>query len=552
MFWDDIKLVTEQVQKYGLREPFFDLGGLEKPVVADYDLTIKTGDQYGRYVALPQRPFDHIDQNYVILNPEKGDPGIEELPSKYNNQLGTAVCLNVIEHIENPLEIFQAFYQIMKPNSLLIISTVFLFPYHPSPRDYWRYSPECLKYLSKQAGFTILECNWRLYIPGSAGILDIKIQEPQEIRSVYVTLTKGEFMATPGAIYPLPKRQSRNEIANKLIELESIQFELSSLLKEASKSQDQDLGINNLKKARQQIADLILGLPTNQLATFYQAEVGKMHQKLLESGVKDAPLNKKEKDVAREAINKYASSDLIPEWEYVIEGWSKQDALIKGWNVETILDVRKAQWSSIIESIQNTKPLANDYGQHNTKMAYGYVLTKTARTKDRISLLDWGGGLGEYCLIAKSLLPDVEIDYHCKEVPVLCEAGRELLPEGTFYDNDEDCFQKSYDLVVASSSLQYSEDWQKVAKQLANATDSFLYITRLPIVHKAESFVVMQRAYKYGYGTEYLGWFLNRQELLNYMSNLGMELIREFLIAERFPVSGAPETGEGRGFLFRH
>ncbi|NEO52981.1 MAG: methyltransferase, TIGR04325 family [Okeania sp. SIO3B5] len=551
MFWDDIKLVTEQVQKYGLREPFFDLGGLAKPTVADYNLTIKTGDQYGRYVGLAQRPFDHIDKNYVILNPENGDPGIEELPTKYTNQLGTAVCLNVIEHIENPLEVFQAFYQIMKPNSLLIISTVFLFPYHPSPRDYWRYSPECLKYLSKQAGFTILECDWRLYIPASAGILEIKTQEPQEIRSVFVTLTKGEFTATPGVIYPLPKRQSRNETANKLIELESIEIELSSLLKEASKSQDSGSGINDLKKARQQIADLILGLPTNHLETFYQAEVGKIHQKLLGSGVKDAPLDEIEKDFAREAIDKYASSDLIPEWEYVSEGWSKQDALIKGWNVEAILDVRKAQWSSLVESIQNTKPLANDYGQHNTKMAYGYVLTKTARTKDRISLLDWGGGLGEYYLISKSLLPDVEIDYHCKEVPVLCEAGRELLPEANFYENDEDCFKKNYDLVVASSSLQYSENWREVAKKLAAATDSYLYITRLPIVHQAESFVVLQRAYKYGYGTEYLGWFLNRKELLNYMGSLGMELVREFLVAERFPVSGSPETAEGRGFLFR-
>jgi len=30
-----------------------------------------------------------------------------------------------------------------------------------------------------------------------------------------------------------------------------------------------------------------------------------------------------------------------------------------------------------------------------------------------------------------------------------------------------------------------------------------------------------------------------------------MELVREFIIAEGFPVPGAPEPGEGRGFLFR-
>jgi putative methyltransferase (TIGR04325 family) len=105
--------------------------------------------------------------------------------------------------------------------------------------------------------------------------------------------------------------------------------------------------------------------------------------------------------------------------------------------------------------------------------------------------------------------------------------------------------------VLASSSLQYSEDWKSVVQKLASASRCYLYITRLPIVHQAASFVVVQRPYQYGYDTEYLGWFLNRQEFMNYMSSLQMELVREFLIQEVFSVPGAPEQGEGRGFLFR-
>lgn len=73
-------------------------------------------------------------------------------------------------------------------------------------------------------------------------------------------------------------------------------------------------------------------------------------------------------------------------------------------------------------------------------MVYGYVLIKIVRIKDWIFLFDWGGGLGEYYFIVKFLLLDVEIDYYCKEVFVLCDVGRELLLEGIFYDNDEDCF----------------------------------------------------------------------------------------------------------------
>jgi SAM-dependent methyltransferase len=151
------------------------------------------------------------------LNPDKGDPFIEDLPYAYQNVFGTAVCLNVIEHVQNPFRVFAALYQILKPDSLLIIETVFSFPYHPSPNDYWRYSPDCLRYLSEQAGFRVLECDWRMTVTYDKGIHNSQNNEPVEIRSVYATLAKGEFVVSPGGSYILPQRFSSNEAANSLI-----------------------------------------------------------------------------------------------------------------------------------------------------------------------------------------------------------------------------------------------------------------------------------------------------------------------------------------------
>jgi hypothetical protein len=217
MFWDDIKLVTEQIEKYGLRRPFADLGGMERPCIADYDLTIATGDQNARYVTIPQRPFDHIDPDYLVLNPDKGDPFIEDLPYRYQNYFGTAVCLNVLEHVQNPFRVFAALYQIMQPNSLLIVETVFSFPYHPSPQDYWRFTPDCLRYLGEQAGFQVLECDWRMTITADRGILDVQNSQPQEIRSVYAVLVKDDFAPVALKGFSLPLRQSSSETANRLI-----------------------------------------------------------------------------------------------------------------------------------------------------------------------------------------------------------------------------------------------------------------------------------------------------------------------------------------------
>jgi putative methyltransferase (TIGR04325 family) len=251
----------------------------------------------------------------------------------------------------------------------------------------------------------------------------------------------------------------------------------------------------------------------------------------------------------------------LPEWEYVLEGWRSKDSRIKGWNVESILETQKAKWPEFQRSVQGSGPLGvahegsvpsnNDYAAHNSIMAYAYTIALAARKKDRISLLDWGGGIGHYYIMSKALLPDVTIDYHCKDLPLLCEGGRKLLPDANFYENEEECFARAYDLVLASSSLHYCEDWQRIAQRLALATRSYLYITRLPIINRKASFVVVQRPYRYGYNTEYLCWFLNREEFLTHVSTLEMDLVREFLIQERPYVHEAPEQGEYRGFLFR-
>ena len=194
MFYDDIRLVTEQINKYGLKLPMVDIGGLSDTSAADYEITKKTGIQDARYVTLKQkRPFDHIDIGYKVLNPDMGAPYIEKLPNIYSNYFGTLVCLNVIEHVYNPFEIFDAIYKIMKDDSLAIIETVFSFPYHPSPIDFWRYSPDCLKYLAEKSKFIVLEHGWRMIMHANEGILNTQDNSPQEVKSVYIVLSKTQI-----------------------------------------------------------------------------------------------------------------------------------------------------------------------------------------------------------------------------------------------------------------------------------------------------------------------------------------------------------------------
>jgi hypothetical protein len=182
MFLDDVSLVTETLLKYGLAKPMADLGGQVAPVCADYNLLPQSP-----FIQLQGRPFDHLDPDYIILNPELGDPPIEQMDEEI---YGTVLCLSVLEHVENPFAVFDGLYRSLKPQGLLILSTVFSFRYHPAPMDYWRFTPDCLKMLAEKSGFTVLDCGWRVKA------LLKQNDEWNLVRSVYVVASKGAIDGT--------------------------------------------------------------------------------------------------------------------------------------------------------------------------------------------------------------------------------------------------------------------------------------------------------------------------------------------------------------------
>ncbi|MGV3723299.1 MAG: hypothetical protein ACO1SX_20565 [Actinomycetota bacterium] len=250
-----------------------------------------------------------------------------------------------------------------------------------------------------------------------------------------------------------------------------------------------------------------------------------------------------------------------PDWEYCPQGWQTTAPEIKGWNEPSIAHAQERTWLEFTRLASGAGPLginhtdlnpnAANYGAHNTVMAFAYALALAADGKDAVSLLDWGGGLGHYGVLAQSLLPHKRVDYFCKEVPVLCDAGRKALPTGVFFSDWETCSARNYDLVLASGSMHYSVDWGAALADLASISSAYLLVTRLPIILESPSYVMVQRPYGCGYRTEYLGWCLNRGELLARAKAHGLELIRELLVDERPSIHAAPEQPEYRGFLFR-
>jgi putative methyltransferase (TIGR04325 family) len=256
-----------------------------------------------------------------------------------------------------------------------------------------------------------------------------------------------------------------------------------------------------------------------------------------------------------------ARSSLRPEWQYVPQGWRDDDARNMGWHHPTVVEAQRRRWSDFLAAIQSPRPLGVEQESveiqsespsgHNAILTFLYGVARAAATRDSVSILDWGGGLGYYAAIARAALPEIAFDYTIKELPGVCLAGRDLLQGVQFVSDPEACLSRRYDLIFASNSLQYTKDWPSLLARFAQCAERWVLLTRLPLVDKTTSFIVVQRPHWVGYKTEYISWVLNRDELLAQAASEGLVLEREFLsVDERSFIVGAPEQCHSRGFLF--
>jgi SAM-dependent methyltransferase len=59
-----------------------------------------------------------------------------------DNSVGTVLCVEVLEHVANPLRAVQEIHRVLAPGGVAAFSSQMFFPIHAHPWDYWRFTPE--------------------------------------------------------------------------------------------------------------------------------------------------------------------------------------------------------------------------------------------------------------------------------------------------------------------------------------------------------------------------------------------------------------------------
>jgi putative methyltransferase (TIGR04325 family) len=239
----------------------------------------------------------------------------------------------------------------------------------------------------------------------------------------------------------------------------------------------------------------------------------------------------------------------VDHMEYAPQGWATP--LPSGadsqeyWN--TFISRERAACRRLIARVEAGEPfLMVDQDENLKHIVFGYVLALVARQKQQITVLDYGGNLGDYYWLGMALLPGVALEYHCKELPEVAEAGRQITPAVTWHTDDA-CLDQPHDLVMFSSSLQYLPEWRDVLCRGARGVGRYLFLADVPTVRDAPGFVATHRTR----GMTNLHHQFNRQEIVDTVERAGLRLVREFDMGAHPPVANAPEQPRCVGWLFQ-
>jgi SAM-dependent methyltransferase len=104
--------------------------------VGSWDSPYKKQIPHSKYMTLDIDPQEHPD---ICCDIHK----IKWKP----NYFDTIIVTEVLEHLYNPQKAINELHKILKPGGVCILSTRFIFPFHPVPKDYYRFTWDSLEYL---------------------------------------------------------------------------------------------------------------------------------------------------------------------------------------------------------------------------------------------------------------------------------------------------------------------------------------------------------------------------------------------------------------------
>jgi len=207
-------------------------------------------------------------------------------------------------------------------------------------------------------------------------------------------------------------------------------------------------------------------------------------------------------------------------WEGVYTSFADAPAVGPGYEGATWRERSLRSARDAVAKLASGETLDYSLRQRNAIMPV--VVAMLLSRQQRVSVLDFGGGLGTaFPVLASAVGGDIgRVDYRIVEVESICSAGRELFAGGKGPRFEPELpGGGAFDVVQAASSLQYIEDWRGVLRLLVGYRAQYLILGDL-LIGGFPSYVTLQNYYE----SRIRSWFLNAKDFIGEVESHGYAL----------------------------
>lgn len=130
-------------------------------------------------------------ENSKLIEKEYPDIDMQELPFD-GNTFDVVISDQVIEHLEDCQRAIRESHRVLKEGGIAIHTTCFINYIHPCPGDFWRFSPDALRYLCRDFSQVVHCGSWG----NRAAILLCFLSDRLRLMSIPETRGLRHFIAT--------------------------------------------------------------------------------------------------------------------------------------------------------------------------------------------------------------------------------------------------------------------------------------------------------------------------------------------------------------------